>query len=320
MNQEKLNLKAQAKIDRYLGQKDLYYLAKTVLGYGDMVPHVHGEMADFFTNPSFGRYRQACVPRSWFKTWLMTIAFSIWLTLPDEEGIFADVFPFKGCDARILIASNISDNAEKMISKIREEWEKNTRLQAAFPEIVPEFNKVRWSNSCADVKRQIRATEGTYTSVGAGGGVISQHFDMIIEDDLIYAKKDDFSGQELMPNQEDIDKAIGWHKLATSLLVDPKKSCIFNVGTRWAPHDLIDYIRENEHQYNCFEITVTEKDLRGNAIWPIDSNDMCIWPERYDIEALNDIRASQGAKIFETQYLCRPRAGEDVTFDVNYFN
>ena len=298
-----------------MASRSLYYLCKEVLGYKDVVPHVHGDMCDFATNPRFGRFRQATVPRSWFKTWTLTIGKAIWLTLPDEDGLFKSIFPYKGPNARILIASNVIDNAAKMVNKIKSEWQNNDRLKAAFPELVPDTNKTRWSDHCAQVKRPGNFTEGTYTAVGVGGSVISQHFDHIIEDDLVYAKKDDFSGQELMPSQEDIENAIGWHKLTFSLLADPQHGCIDNVGTRWAPHDVIRYIREQEKQYSTFEVNATI-----GATWPIPDNSFCVWPERYDKECLENIRMAQGPKIFETQYLNRPRSGEDVTFEVAYVN
>jgi len=298
------HLSPQAQYDRMRCQTDLYYLDKIVLGYKDMVEHVHGEACVFYVHPKYGRFRQITFPRSWFKTVSMTVGGAIWLSLPDEEGTFKDVFPFKGPSIRILIASNIIDNAAKMVHMVKQHWESNSRLRAAFPDLVPEFNKVRWSDSCAELNRDVRglsafAGEGTYTSIGVGGGVISQHFDVIIEDDLIYAKKDDFTGQELMPTQEDIENAIGWHKLAFSLLIDPKKSAIYNIGTRWAPHDIIDYIRRNEKHYHCFEVAATVKDEKGVSLWPIVDNTQAVWPERYDIEALEQIRATQGAKIFE---------------------
>jgi hypothetical protein len=307
------DLSYQAKIDRRLSQRSLYYLCKEVLGYRDMVPHVHGDFCDFATSPIFGRFRQATMPRAFFKTWVWTVGKSIWLTLPDEESLFSSIYPFKGPNARILIASNVITNAEKMINKIKKEWESNSRLRAAFPELIPDFNKTRWSDTCAQIKRTGNYTEGTYTAVGVGGSVISQHFDHILEDDLIYAKKDDFTGMELMPSQEDIDNAIGWHRIAFSLFSDPNLSTMDNVGTRWAPHDLIDYIRKNETHFSCFEISAT-----NNALWPVGEDSACTWPERYGVKALESIRNSQGAKIFETQYLNRPRAGEDVTFDMSY--
>lgn len=310
-----MSLNAQAKIDRQMCQRSLYYLCKEVLGYKDFVPHVHGDMCDFATNPSHGRFRSACVPRSWFKTWTFTIAKAIWLTLPDEEKLYANVYPYKGCNVRILIASNVIDNAAKMVNKIKTEWENNDRLKSAFPELIPEFTKTRWSDHCAQVKRTGTFTEGTYTAVGVGGSVISQHFDHILEDDLVYAKKDDFTGQELMPSQEDIDNAIGWHKLTFSLLSNPQTGCIDNTGTRWAPHDVIDYIRKSERHYSYFEIAVTK-----NAIWPIEDDTLCNWPERYDKKTLENIHASQGRKIFETQYLNRPRAGDEVKFNIAFIH
>lgn len=296
-----------------MSQRSLYYLCKDVLGYRDFVPHVHGDMCHFATHPAFGRFRSACVPRSWFKTWTFTIAKAIWLTLPDEDGLFKDIYPYKGPNVRILIASNVIDNAAKMVNKIKTEWENNERLKAAFPELVPDFNKTRWSDHCAQVKRPGTFTEGTYTAVGVGGSVISQHFDHILEDDLVYAKKDDFTGQELMPSQEDIDNAIGWHKLTFSLLSNPQTGCIDNTGTRWAPHDLIDYIRKNEKHYAVFEVAVTK-----DAIWPIPDDTYSIWPERYDKKTLENIRMSQGAQIFETQYLNRPRIGTEIKFHIGY--
>jgi hypothetical protein len=287
-------LSTQAQIDRRACQQSLYYLCKEVLGYKDMVPHVHADICHFATDERYGRFRQATVPRSHFKTWVYTIGKSIWLTLPDEDELYKKIFPYKGANCRTLIASNVIDNAAKMVNKIKREWETNARLKAAFPELVPTYNKTRWSDHCAEVNRTIAAQEGTYTAVGVGGSVISQHFDHIIEDDLIYANKDDFTGEELMPNQEDIDNAIGWHKLAFSLLADPQTGCMDNVGTRWAPHDLIDYIRKREPHYACFELASTKR-----AVWPIPNDSYCIWPERYNKKTLEQIRDSQGPKIFE---------------------
>jgi hypothetical protein len=212
-----------------------------------------------------------------------------------------------------LIASNVIDNAAKMIFKIKQEWMNNERLKAAFPELIPDFNKTRWSDHVAEVKRELKATEGTYTAVGVGGSVISQHFDHIIEDDLIYARKDDFTGQELMPSQEDIDNAIGWHKLAQSLFANPRESCMDNVGTRWAPQDLIYYIRKFEKQYRCFEIAVTT-----GAEWPVVDDAQTIWPERFNKITLEQIAVAQGMRMFETQYLNKPRATEDIVFKKEY--
>jgi len=270
---------------------------------------VHGDLCHFATEPSYGRFRQATLPRSWFKTWVWTIGKSIWLTLPDELGLYKDIYPYKGPNIRILIASNVIDNAAKMIFKIKQEWMSNERLRAAFPELIPDFNKTRWSDHVAEIKRSLKATEGTYTAVGVGGSVISQHFDHVIEDDLIYARKDDFTGQELMPSQEDIDNAIGWHKLAQSLFSNPKESCLDNVGTRWAPQDLVYYIRKFEKQYRCFEIAVTRE-----AVWPIVDDAQALWPERFNKTVLEQVCGAQGMRMFECFPAETPILKSDFTY------
>jgi hypothetical protein len=233
--------------------------------------------------------------------------------LPDEDGLFKDIFPWKGPNSRGLLSSNVIDNASKMLFKIRQEWMNNERLKAAFPELIPDFNKTRWSDHVAEVKRALQATEGTYTAVGVGGSVISQHFDYIIEDDLIYARKDDFTGMELMPSQEDIDNAIGWHKLVSSLFSNPQTSCIWNHGTRWAPRDLIYYIRTFEPYYKHFEVSITK-----DAVWPIVDDSQCVWPERFDKVTCENIFHFQGNRIAETQYLNRPRTLESIVFRKEY--
>jgi len=191
-----------------------------------------------------------------------------------------------------------------MLNAIKRHWETNEMLRAAFPEYIPDPRHLRWSDHCAELPRRKRMTEGTYEAAGVGGSAISKHYDLIIEDDLIYAKKDDLTGAELMPDQDDIEKAIGWHKLAFSLFADPGKSKLDNVGTRWAVHDLKEYIKEKEEHFTHFELSA-ETDA-GSPVWP----------ERFSKEVLDQIRQSQGEYIFATQYLNKPRDPRDAAFDI----
>jgi len=118
-------------------------------------------------------------------------------------------------------------------------------------------------------------------------------------------RKDDLSGKELQPDQDDIDKAIGWHKLAMSLLVPGAHTRIYNVGTRWGKHDLISYIRENEPDYKVLEFAIT-KDATLEGIPS--------WEAMYPREKIQQLRAAQGPYMFSTQYLNKPTAPEDHLF------
>lgn len=315
----------QRKMIRKNCLKSLYCFCRTVMGYDDIIDELHGDFCRFLEGPE--NRKQSTMPRSFVKTWIGTIAYSIWISLPRVE---ADEFPDNvdpsdkfynlGCNIRILIASYVITNAEKMISLIRKTYESNLAMQILFPEVIPDnFKKVRWSNQSACINRTENFTESTFEAAGIGGSSTSRHYDIIIEDDLIYANKDDFSGKELQPNQEDIDKAIGWHKIGTSLLVPGRHTHIHNQGTRWAKHDLVDYIWMNEPSYVIFRracVTIPDEVLGGaESLADIDWEECNpTWPQAYDHKQLRVIADAQGPYMFATQYLLMPMSPEELLF------
>lgn len=305
--------------------RSLFCFCQTVMGYDDISDELHSELCTFLEGAA--KRKQVCMPRSFVKTWISTIAYSVWISLPrveaDEfpDGIdVTDKFYNLGCNIRILIASYVVSNAEKMISLIRKTYESNLAMQILFPEVIPDnFKKVRWSNQSACINRSENFTESTFEAAGIGGSSTSRHYDIIIEDDLIYANKDDFSGKELQPNQEDIDKAIGWHKIGTSLLVPGKHTRIHNTGTRWAKHDLVDYIWRNEPSYVIFRracVKIDDNILGGEQpIHDINWEDFIpSWNSHYDLEQLRVIAEAQGPYMFATQYLLMPMSPEELLF------
>ena len=289
-----------------------------VLGYDDITESLHGALCQFLQEP--GDRKQVTLPRSYVKTWICSIAFPQWVALPREQ---EDEFPYPkawedkfwqlGPNIRVLIASYVISNAEKMIGLTRKTYESNTALQILFPEVIPQnFNKTRWSNESACINRTEQFTESTFEAAGIGGASISRHYDIIVEDDLVYAKKDDLTGKELQPSQEDIDKAIGWHKLSHSLLVPGKHTRIYNIGTRWSRHDLVDYIWQNEPSYTKFHrgcVNLEELEQKGD--WQECTP---VWGEVYDIPQLKKIYDAQGSWMFSTQYLTIPISPEECLF------
>lgn len=323
MTEEQRGIIRKACLQRF------YTFCKTVMAYDDIIEELHGAFCDFLQAP--GNRKQSTMPRSFVKTWIGTIAYSVWISLPRNE---ADEFP-EGIDPfdkfynlgpniRILIASYVISNAEKMISLIRKTYESNVAMQILFPEVIPDnFKKTRWSNESACINRTENFTESTFEAAGIGGSSTSRHYDLIIEDDLIYANKDDFSGKELQPNQEDIDNAIGWHKIGTSLLVPGKHTHIHNSGTRWAKHDLVDYIWKNEPTYNIFRracVKLPEDILKGEQLATDINWEECepSWPGAYDLEQLKIIAQAQGPYMFATQYLLMPMSPEELLFKANW--
>lgn len=296
----------------------LYNFCIGVMGYDDIIDGLHGEYCRFLERDS--KRKQVTMPRGFVKTWIGSIAYPIWIALPrvspDEfpEGIDStNKFWHLGANIRVLIASYVISNAEKMIGLIMKTYEANSAMQILFPEVIPHnFNKTKWSTQSARINRDTDFTESTFEAAGIGGASTSRHYDIVIEDDLIYAKKDDLTGKELQPNQEDIDKAIGWHKLVSSLLTPGKHTRIHNTGTRWARHDLIDYIWANEPAYDRFiRGAVDLEELKTGKPWNECEKE---WPECFDTEQLQTIYDAQGPYMFATQYLLKPMSPEEMLF------
>lgn len=274
--------------------------------YEDMFESpIHEELCQFLESPT--KRKQLTLPRGFLKTSIATIAFSIWLALSRHTN---DEFPpgidpnnklwNLGPDVRILIASNVERNAAKIIHQIKRHYESGL-LPLVFPEIIPEkFKDDKWSDVSACLKRNKSYVESTFEACGIGGSAISRHYDVIIESDLIYARKDDLTGAELQPNQEDLDKAIGWHKLAHSLHVPGEHTLIINEGTRWHKNDLVGWIRKHEN-YDVFNRAAIE-------------NEEYIWPQMYGETKCNEIKRTQGNYLWSTQYLCSPKSPEDMLF------
>ena len=302
------NLKESTRLElRKRCLRSLFHYCKGVMGYDDMTQDLHREVCEFWQRPA--RKKQLTLPRGFLKTCISSIAFPTWISLPrkdiDEfpEGVdIKDPIYTLGPNIRILICSYVVTNAGKMVNNIKKIYERNQAMQVLFPEVIPQdFTKVKWSDMSACLNRSMDFTESTFEAAGVGGSSVSRHYDIIIEDDLIYAKKDDLSGMELQPGQEDIDKAIGWHKLANSLWVPKKHVMIMNVGTRWAKHDLVYHIRQREKGWEYMDVPAANE--KGPT-----------WPELFDEKKLGEIKASQGPYMFATQYMNQPMAPEDMMF------
>jgi len=308
---EKLSEAARLELRRRC-LSSLHAFCIAVMGYMDLTDDIHVEVCHMLEDPC--TRKQITLPRGFLKTCISSIAYPIWISLPRKERL---EFPNDECmnsrlyqlgpNIRVLIASNVVTNAQKILNNIKKIYERGKALQVLFPEVIPvNFDRVKWSDASACIERDMDFTESTFEAAGVGGSAVSRHYDIIIEDDLIYAKKDDLSGKELMPDQDDIDKAIGWHKLALSLFVPGPHTTLINVGTRWAKHDLVDYIRANEPEYKILDVKAEVQNEEGERVPR--------WPEMYPLKQLDRIKCAQGPYMYATQYLNLPMSPEDMLF------
>lgn len=278
---------------RNLATSSTYFMAKAVLGFNKFVPHIHLPVSQMLDDPKVKRAR-LILPRGWYKSTEATVAHSIKESCRDPN-------------IRILIVQNSASNARKKLSIIRAQWESNALLRALFPELVPDETCV-WTADNACLKRPKANAEATYECAGTRTKVVSRHYDLIIEDDTVSPDLDDMTSDTLLPSQEDVEQAIGFHRNVLPLLVDIKESRIILVGTRWFPQDLLSWNKENEPHYASIERAVREID--GIP----DENGEITYPERFDESVLDELRKGMGEYLYTCLYMNKPISSKGMVF------
>jgi hypothetical protein len=224
--------------------------------------------------------------------------------------IAAELYPLwkatKKPSLRCLISSNTTPNAQKTLRSIRDIVENNTTYHLFFPETIPDFNKTRWSDSCCCLKRPTDYPEGTFEAAGVGANIIRRHFNIIIEDDTVAPKKDELTEEEAMPSKEDVEKAVGFHKLTIPLLINEEDERIV-IGTRWAGYDLIDFIKRTKN-FDEFD----------KKAYVDEANSVPLYPKRYSPRRLENIRTDMGQFMFSALYLNQPLAKEFMAFNPDW--
>jgi len=144
--------------------------------------------------------------------------------------------------------------------------------------------------------------------------VTSRHYDIIIEDDTVAPDYDELGGEGLCPTKDDIEQAIGWHRLVPPLLTDMRKGQNLVVGTRWFERDLLSWIDENEPQFVGYT-----RACRENEKGEPDEQGRVVYPKRFDDEVLKQLEATMGPYLFSTLYMNKPIRSSDMVFQPEWF-
>jgi predicted phage terminase large subunit-like protein len=297
--------KALLQMLRDKAKRSMYFFAKVVLGYADLVPHVHRPLCQLLQDRSKHRLR-IILPRGWFKTTIASISYPLWEAVNDPN-------------VRILLAQNTATNAMAKLSSIRAHVDGNPLFRALFPEVLPD-KTCRWTAESLQLKRTEQWPEATFEAVGIGTQVTSRHYDIIIEDDTVAPDLNELGIENIAPTKEDIDQAIGWHRLTFPLLT-PDRSVtqgkpvprILVIGTRWFELDLLSWIGNNETHY--FSYVRSCKETGGIS----DPNGELTFPELFPQSKLDEIKASMGPYMFSCLYLNNPLRSDDMIFKKEWF-
>jgi len=257
------------------GLRDLFFFNKYILESEKkrqdlLVDHVHGEWTRWYKN-SERRIKMILVPRACFKSTFFTVGKSIQSICQDRN-------------ARILIANATLNNSQKFLTEIKDHLRRNKLLIQLYGEFYDP--KLRWNEDEFDVTgKGLGTKEATVTAVGVGGNLVSQHYSMIICDDLV--------NLENSSTRYQAEKVIDWWKRAFSLLDYDGEMII--IGTRWSYYELYSWIMEKYGK----EI---DSYIRGAYL----EKGKLYFPELLNEEKLKELKSLQGSYVFSAFYLNDP--------------
>jgi len=136
---------------------------------------------------------------------------------------------------------------------------------------------------------------GSYYAVGIGGGLTGRGFDIGIIDDPV---KD----EEEATSQTIRDKVWDWYQKVFRTRAEPDAAIII-VMTRWHQDDLVGRLLKRAKEDPDAD---KWKVLHFKAI----EDGQALWPERYPLDVLENIRASIGSRAFESLYQGEPSIAE----------
>lgn len=202
--------------DQYLSS--LYLFAKYCLGYHDLTEQTHLPIAEALQANT--KRKLICVPRGCFKSTLSTIAYPMWLLLHNPN-------------LRILIDSELYSNSKNFLREIKAQFETNKLVKRLFGD----YKGPMWNEGEVIVSKRTKPLkEPSIACSGIGAGKTSQHYDVIIADDL--------SSYQNCKNPDLAQKTIDHYRLYTSL-AEPDATIVV-IGTRYSENDIIGFIIQNE--------------------------------------------------------------------------
>jgi len=272
------------------GKEELFFFVKGVLGYDRLSPDMHGELCTFLDQTRAWLRRMIQMPRSHFKTTIITIGSSM-------QDITLDP------NIRILLVASSSTNAKRFLLEIQKHFIMNKMFRWLYPEIIPpEITKARWNADELEVPREVMFREPTIDTIGAKGAVASRHYNRIIGDDII--------GEKELNSEIEMEKTIEWASGLESLLISPIEDRIDFVGTRWRLNDVYAAIEQfYGHKDKPIEIGPHAEKVGELLIYRRKAmeNGEAVFPEMFSKEFFNRM-LRENPHRYASQYANDPRA------------
>ena len=296
-------------------KEDFWFFQCKVYGNKDTVTPLHMDMCERWQKRIKQRYSMWLIPRSHLKTSIWTEAGTLWELIIEP-------------DLRFLIANAKLENAIDILANIRTCIETNDVFRWLFPEFCPDLapakirRRCKWLTDRLDFpcSKWAGRKEGNIQVMSVMASLVSKHYDRMVFDDPV--------NDDNTTTRDFRDKVYRWYRNALQLRHDAQ-SRIRLIGTRWHFDDLYSRLIKVENQrrkraleagemvkprYWIYHRQVVEKVAAGGETIAGYENVQPIWPERYDKDAIEEIRDENGSYIFSCQYMNDPLPEDDAVF------
>jgi predicted phage terminase large subunit-like protein len=255
----------------------LKVLCKVLLGYADWSanPKLHDAIYEHLKRPS--KFKLILIPRDHLKSSIITKGGAIWRMLNNSS-------------IRILIANNTWDNARKFLDSIRSYLAPGLPLSIYFGH----FQTDRWNRDEIIIKQRRKILDApTIATTGLEKEQTSQHYDLIIGDDLV--------ARENVTTPEQRQKVKDYINSLMALLEPAGELWI--VGTRWSQDDAYGDLLE-EGLWDVLQCGAYMDETRSSVLFP----------EKFTIEKLAFLRKKLGPVLFSCWYMNDPINPEAADF------
>ncbi len=201
-------------------KNSLYLTCRDLCGYKDVNKTTHLNVLRALEAPT--KRKLLVMPRGSLKSSIGVVGFCVWNIIRNPN-------------IRILIDSSLYTNSKNFIQEIKQHLKSDLMV-----ELFGEFEgDSGWSEGAITIRQRDRAIkEATITASGIESNKTSQHYDLIICDDL-----NDSSNSGTIELRQ---KVIRHYQMNIAILENAGSLVI--IGTRYAADDVIGYVLKNEVQ------------------------------------------------------------------------
>lgn len=241
---------------------------------------VHSELAQFMKTA--GKRIHIELPRGHLKSWIITQGWAIQQMLANP-------------DIRILVVNAVESNATKMIRLISQKFLGKGSL---LSQIYGQFESDIWNQEEFVIKQRTKAVVApTFMGSGIQKTLTSQHFDLIIADDLVEPDN--------VRTKEQREKVYDFY-LSLFDLLEPDGRIVV-IGTRYHQDDLYSKILEENDTHKNWSVFIRSCYKSDGSV---------LFPEKFSLAQLDDIK-KKSFYHFSTQYLNNPIDPENADFQAS---